>query len=141
MAPCAALAGYSSEGAFKPTTTIASSSFHAATGNLPEHCEIVGHIDPRTGIDGQSYVIRYHLRLPTTWNDRLYFQGGGGPTASGDRPPLGAPQGYAVVSTGRGTTTPSTPTPTAALWPLRAIRSAIDFGYNAPTWSRGRRKV
>jgi feruloyl esterase len=135
MAACAALAGYSSEGAFKPTTTIASSSFHAAAGNLPEHCEIIGHINPRTGIDGQSYVIRYRLRLPTTWNDRLYFQGGGGLDGFLGDSIAGSvlPQGYAVVSTDAGhdnaVNTDNAHGGIAAF--ARDPQARIDFGYNA----------
>jgi feruloyl esterase len=45
---------------------------------LPEHCEVFGRLNERTGIDGQPYAIHFHMRLPTGWNGRLYFQGGGG---------------------------------------------------------------
>jgi len=45
---------------------------------LPEHCEVFGTLNERTGIDGQRRAIKFHLRLPTTWNGRFYFQGGGG---------------------------------------------------------------
>jgi feruloyl esterase len=77
---------------------------------IPAHCEISGAIDKRTGIDGQSYAIRYHLRLPAQWNGRFLFEGGGGTngtvgSALGmigfDRPPAIA-LGYAVVSQDSG---------------------------------------
>ncbi len=42
------------------------------------HCEIIGKINPRTGVDGRPYAIGFHLRLPDSWNERFYFQGGGG---------------------------------------------------------------
>ena len=45
---------------------------------LPEHCDITGIMRERTGVDGQPYAIKFHLRLPAEWNQRLYFQGGGG---------------------------------------------------------------
>lgn len=49
---------------------------------LPPHCEVTGIIQERTGIDGQSYAIRFRMRLPENWNGRFLFQGGGG--TSGD---------------------------------------------------------
>jgi feruloyl esterase len=30
------------------------------------------------GANGQTYAIKFHLRLPTAWNGRFVFQGGGG---------------------------------------------------------------
>src|SRR5437667_4067351 len=30
---------------------------------LPEHCDVTGVMQERTGIDGQRYAIRFHLRL------------------------------------------------------------------------------
>jgi feruloyl esterase len=135
MAACAALTGYSSEGVFRPSTTIAAAVFHAASASLPEHCEIIGHINPRTGLDGQSYVIKYRLRLPTTWNDRFYFQGGGGldgffgDSIAGSALPLG----YAVVSTDSGhdnaVNTDNANGGIAAF--ARDPQARIDFGYNA----------
>jgi feruloyl esterase len=44
----------------------------------PEHCEIIGELDPQTGVDGRRYVTRFHMRLPLEWNGRLVFQAGGG---------------------------------------------------------------
>lgn len=46
--------------------------------SLPEHCEIIGALQERIGVDQQSYSIKFHLRLPTQWNNRLYMEGGGG---------------------------------------------------------------
>jgi feruloyl esterase len=45
---------------------------------LPEHCEILGKLNERTGVNGQRYAINFRLRLPTAWNGRSFFQGGGG---------------------------------------------------------------
>lgn len=79
-------------------------------GGLPEHCDAYGILQERTGIDGQSYAIRFHLRLPTAWNGRFLFQGGGGTNGevgdalgtynAGATPAL--LQGYAVVSQDSG---------------------------------------
>src|SRR5512147_1877047 len=68
------------------------------------HCEVVGKINPRTGVDGNPYAIGFHLRLPDSWNERFYFQGGGGTDGNlGDALGSGAlSNGYAVVSTDAG---------------------------------------
>ncbi|MEJ0006671.1 MAG: tannase/feruloyl esterase family alpha/beta hydrolase [Steroidobacteraceae bacterium] len=85
----------------------------AAAVPLPGHCEIMGVLQERMGMDGRAYAIRFHVRLPEAWNERLLFQGGGGsdgvigdalgPTRS---PALGGPvaaaRGFAVVSEDSG---------------------------------------
>jgi pimeloyl-ACP methyl ester carboxylesterase len=77
---------------------------------MPEHCEVIGVMRERTGADGQHYAVKYHLRLPVSWNGRFLFQGGGGTNgnlgaANGSLQP-GMPtaleQGFAVVSTDTG---------------------------------------
>jgi len=83
--------------------TITGAQLNAATASAPEHCEVLGTIASRTGLDGQPYAIKFHLRLPTAWNKRFYFAGGGGldgnlGTADGAQ----LNQGYAVVSTDSG---------------------------------------
>ena len=45
---------------------------------LPEHCIVRGRLDERTGEDGKPYHTGFELRLPTAWNGRLVYQGGGG---------------------------------------------------------------
>lgn len=45
---------------------------------VPAHCEIVGALHERVGALGQHYAIHFHLRLPAEWNQRFFFQGGGG---------------------------------------------------------------
>ena len=63
----------------------------ATTGSnpLPEHCQIQGTLQARTGIAGpfhtpQAYGTKFEVRLPTVWNGRYMFQGGGG--TEGSRP-------------------------------------------------------
>jgi tannase/feruloyl esterase len=69
-----------------PNTTI---RFESATVNparpaegnavaLPEHCEVIGRLNERIGFNSQRYAIRFHMRLPSQWNGRFFFQGGGG---------------------------------------------------------------
>jgi feruloyl esterase len=76
---------------------------------LPAHCEVFGVLHERKGADGQLYAIHFHLRLPSVWNKRFYFQGGAGTNGEvGDA--LGALagavpaliRGYAVVSQDSG---------------------------------------
>lgn len=85
-------------------TTITLAQLNPATATDPEHCEIIGAINERVSpVDGQSYAIRFHLRLPTDWNGRFYYSGGGG-TDGNLGSANGAPlqQGYAMVSTDSG---------------------------------------
>jgi hypothetical protein len=97
------------------TTRIVSADFRpdGPPGALPAHCEIIGVLQERTGSDGRPYAIRFHVRLPAVWNERLLFQGGGGTDgAIGDAlgrarsPMLGLPaaaaRGFAVVSQDSG---------------------------------------
>jgi hypothetical protein len=76
----------------------------------PEHCEVLGRAHERVGADGQRYAIGFHLRLPTRWNGRFLFQGGGGTDGDvGDAigtvtagAPTALDRGFAVVSTDAG---------------------------------------
>jgi feruloyl esterase len=80
------------------------------TGPLPARCRVEGMIDPRKGVGGVDYAIRFALALPEGWNGRFLFQGGGGlngalqqplgAVAAGERPALA--RGFAVVSTDTG---------------------------------------
>lgn len=102
-------------GAITSATTVAAGTVLSAN-TLPEHCQLVGQIAPRTGTDGKPYAIGFELRLPKAWNGRFLFQGGGGNDGA-IRPALGSPsgggslaalgtgglaQGFAVVSTDGG---------------------------------------
>ncbi len=77
---------------------------------LPPHCEVIASTHHRTGIDGQRYAIRFHVRLPEQWNGRLFFEGGGGLDGNlgsafgmvGFTTPPALSQGYAVVSQDSG---------------------------------------
>ena len=77
---------------------------------LPAHCRVEGVIDPRTGVNGKPYAIRFAVALPENWNGRFLMQGGGGLNGSLN-PPLGATaagdrsallRGFAVASTDSG---------------------------------------
>jgi pimeloyl-ACP methyl ester carboxylesterase len=88
------------------------SSFQTPMGpmTLPAHCEVTAIMRERKGQGGQEYAIRFRMRLPASWNQRFFFQGGGG--TNGDignavgMIAFGAPtaldRGYAVVSQDSG---------------------------------------
>lgn len=83
----------------------------ADPADLPEHCLVRGLIDRRTGVGGREFGIGFELRLPSDWNGRFLFQGGGGldgqampaigSIANSAGPPALA-RGFAVVSTDSG---------------------------------------
>jgi feruloyl esterase len=71
---------------------------------------VLGKTNERVGVDGQRYAIGFHLRLPTQWNGRFLFQGGGGTDGDvGDAigvvtagVPTALDRGFAVISTDAG---------------------------------------
>jgi pimeloyl-ACP methyl ester carboxylesterase len=80
--------------------------------SVPAHCKIQGKLNERRGIEAKRYAIGFELRLPRNWNQRFYFQGGGG-TDGVLRPALGSlgaggltpnalSNGFAVASTDAG---------------------------------------
>src|ERR1043166_3888850 len=79
-------------------TTITSAGLTAATQTLPEHCLVRGGTQQRIGTDGVQYANLFEIRLPSAWNGRFLFTGGGGtegsvPTATG-----GLAQGFATAT-------------------------------------------
>jgi feruloyl esterase len=101
VASCAALA----TGAAAlpvPSTFVRSALFNKASDALPEHCQIDGQINPRTGVDGQAYAINFRLRLPTIWNGRFYMSGGGGTNGNLVDPTAVLKSGFATIGTDSG---------------------------------------
>jgi len=82
--------------------------------SLPDHCLVHGEVNHHTGADGKPYGDRFELRMPTAWQGRLLYMGGGGLNgilnpALGLQGPVPKPDsksalslGYAVVSTDGG---------------------------------------
>jgi len=106
-----------------PTTTVAAASLRtsvemqpfpgapATAAVTPEHCEFVGELQKRQGANGQTYAVRFRVRLPTAWNGRLFFEGGGGSdgvlgatlgSLMGAQPGSALERGYAVISQDAG---------------------------------------
>ena len=113
---CGDLAAYSLSPAFLRDVEITSAVLNPATSALREHCQVQGTLEGgRLGFGpspgdatkaerNQVYAIRWMLRLPSDWNGRFYFSGGGGTNGNvGDA--LGGTalaKGYAVVSQDSG---------------------------------------
>jgi feruloyl esterase len=82
----------------------------AGVPGMPEHCEVIGVMRERIGVDGQKYAVKYRVRLPVEWNRKFLFQGGGGTNGmlgnavGGSQPgtPTALDMGFAVVSTDTG---------------------------------------
>lgn len=128
-ATCAALAG-----AAQPALELPLVQWHEASGTQPAHCELIGALDRRVGIDGRPYAIRFHLRLPAEWNRRLVFQGGSGTdgflgNAGGDL----LFDGYAMVATdsGHDDTVDTDPAAGGSTAFGADPQARIDYGYRA----------
>jgi feruloyl esterase len=97
---------------------------------LPDHCQVQGIINKRTGADGLPYGDSFEVRLPAPaqWNGRFMFQGGGGtegalPPAVGvagtASPTLAA--GWAVASQDGGHENKDLPAPQQFLLEPQAV--------------------
>jgi feruloyl esterase len=127
---CAALAG-----ALIDDTQITLATLNAATASAVEHCEVVGAIDSRVSrVDGQPYAIKFRLRLPTAWNQRLYYAGGGGTDGNlGAANPPQLNQGYAVVASDSGHDNAVNRSTVAGTFQFAYDPQArSDYGYNGP---------
>ena len=90
----------------------AGSTLDRRTGpiTLPAHCEVTAVMHQRMGVADQHYAIRFKMRLPEAWNQRFFFQGGGGTDGDiGDAlgtivpgAPTALVRGFAVVSQDAG---------------------------------------
>lgn len=108
---CADLEHFEGLGVTIETAEIIPAGAIAERADLPEHCLVQGMLDARVGADGKQYGVGFDLRMPTDWNGRFVFQGGGGldgvlNPAFGDifgtLDPSALSRGFAVVSTDGG---------------------------------------
>jgi pimeloyl-ACP methyl ester carboxylesterase len=110
---CAALAAKALPGMTLKTEAIAGDTVRApgATAGplLVAHCKVTGRMNERVGADGKPYHIGFEMRLPTGWNGRFLYQGGGGndgvvrPAIGPQATPVFAlNKGFAVVTTDAG---------------------------------------
>ena len=114
---CAGLTAVTGKSLPNATTVITSANWRGAGGAqgnvpaLPEHCEVLGKMNERVGVNSQPYAIKFHLRLPAAWNGRFFFEGGGGSNGNlgsaygnlqGQQRTNALTLGYAVVSQDAG---------------------------------------
>src|SRR5688572_1169423 len=77
-------------------TTITEAAMVEASGNVPRHCRVDGHV----AVPGNT--VNFRLGLPLTWNGKFYFQGVGGLGGTIGSLNTGLARGYASVSTDTG---------------------------------------
>jgi poly(3-hydroxybutyrate) depolymerase len=114
---CASLAALGGAALPNPATVVTAAALNPAkqaqgnTPALPEHCEVFGKMNERSGVNSERYAIRFHLRLPTNWNGSFFFEGGGGSNGNlgtalgnlqGQQRTNALALGYAVVSQDSG---------------------------------------
>ena len=135
-------------GSLRQSPQITSATMNAAAAAkgkgpaAPEHCEVLGKLNERTGINGQAYAIKFHLRLPTNWNGNFFFEGGGGSNGNlgtafgnlqGAQPGNALSLGYAVVSqdSGHDNAVNNDPARNGTVTFGFDPQARIDFGYNS----------
>lgn len=108
---CAATAGKAASSPVPGTTLrITASTDVAATATMAAHCLVEGAMNERTGsVDLKPYAIKFRMRLPVAWNEKLFMAGGGGSNgtlADATGPITGfdsaLARGYAVIVTDSG---------------------------------------
>jgi hypothetical protein len=131
-----------------PTTMVTSAKLNTASAAqgrapaLPEHCEVLGQMNDRVGVDSQHYAIKFHLRLPTDWNGRFFFEGGGGSNGAlgnalgnlqGQQRTNALALGYAVVSqdSGHDNAVNNDPNRNGTVTFGFDPQARLDFGYNS----------
>lgn len=101
----------------------------------PGHCRVVVYLEERIGTDGKAYATGVEVRIPAEWNNRMFFQGGGGTDGSlraavgtntrGN--PNALTLGYAVVSADGGHDLGKRSDASFGL----ERKALIDYGYNS----------
>jgi pimeloyl-ACP methyl ester carboxylesterase len=117
-----------------PKASITTATLVAAAGTTPEHCQLDGEINRRTGIDGKPYVIKFRLRMPTAgWNGRFFMGGGGGTNGTLVDPVARVAEGYATIGTDSGHDNVVNNVPEAGGTAAFGLdpQARADFGYNA----------
>jgi feruloyl esterase len=110
---CAMLATLPASDFPVPNAAITSAVDTSGPNGLPERCIVTGTVNPHLSpVDKCQYVIGFQVQLPmpTAWNGRFMFQGGGGtegatPTATGSissSGTFGIVNGWAVASQNGG---------------------------------------
>jgi len=136
---CAGLQQLDAKKLPSPATVITSAKTNAQPA---DHCEVLGKINERTGANGQTYAIKFHLRLPRNWNNGFFFEGGGGSNGNlgnalgnlqGGQRANALSLGYAVVSqdSGHDNATNNDPARNGTVTFGHDPQARLDFGYNS----------
>lgn len=116
------------------STSVPAGSLTVAGQPVRAHCLVTGEMHNRvSAVDGNSYAIKFQMRLPLDWNGRFLHQGNGGIDGS-VAPALGGgasglsnalAQGFAVLSSDAGHA--------GSLGPTFGIdpQARLDYGYQA----------
>jgi len=142
---CASLAALGSDGFFVKAARMVSAGrvpgseqLYQPPELLPEHCLLRGSFGSRIGIGGRTYELRFELRMPTHWNGRFLFEGGGDldgvdwpayGSLFGRLSPTALARGFAVVRTNSGHISPSGSSTDATFAVDQQAR--IDYGFRA----------
>ena len=127
---------------FTASGLIINSSVRVAAGVLAiggqaigAHCLFTARLNERvSAVDGQTYAIRFEMRMPEAWNGRFLYQANGGSDGNvvtavgnfGGGPVTNAlKQGFAVISSDAGHT--AAQNPNFGLDP----QARLDYGYQA----------
>lgn len=112
-----------------------------ASQAMASHCLIEGALNERvSAVDGRPYAIKFRMRLPELWNEKLYKAGGGGSNGTlGDAsgPIAGYAsalmRGYAVIVTDSGHDNAVNSDPARGGGSAFGMdpQARIDFGYRA----------
>jgi pimeloyl-ACP methyl ester carboxylesterase len=116
-----------------PKVVITSAVLNAATQGLPEHCLVNGKINERLGVGGQTYAIKFRVRMPTAWNERFYMGGGGGSNGTVVDPTSVLPLGFVTIGTDSGHDNATNNDPNVGGTNIFSIdpQARIDFSYNS----------
>ena len=137
LAACEALAGsFAAPGlAITGAARVAADGLKVGGQPVGAHCLVSGKLNERTSpVDGQTYAIRFEMRLPERWSGRYLYQANGG--LDGNVVPAqggfgGGPltnalqQGFAVISSDAGHQ--------ASQHPFFGLdpQARLDYGYQA----------
>jgi hypothetical protein len=114
--------------------TVPAGTLTVAGAPIGAHCLVQGEMFRRTSAqDGNSYAIRFEMRLPSNWNGRFFYQGNGGidgtvvPATGGGAAGLSNAlhMGFAVISSDAGH--PGSMGPNFGI----DFQARLDYGYQA----------
>lgn len=122
--------------AITAANAIAAGTLTVAGNPVPAHCQVTGQMFTRlSSVDGNTYAIKFEMRLPNAWNGRFFYQANGGIDGSvvtatgavngGNGPTNPLAQGFAVISSDAGHA--------GSLGPFFGVdpQARLDYGYQA----------